>query len=238
MATSKTKTSRKRTVRKPPEQAKTFKFTPRYNEDWPTADHGAWVELSPKPDFGTYSEEQSHVYLYPPSPQSGDRNKYPLEWSSYIICGQRESGIELSNDGRIDWDGLKVDYDKHTITLPKALKLSPPPPPSPFEDTDERRAVIRAHVNGIRKAAEAMLVFEGQEEAAIAIGYVYDGNSESVRIDLNTDIEKAVAEAQAKMDKARPLHEAVKGLNDHDKKVVLRHLAHMFDIRKGLTNLR
>ena len=235
MAPRKTRTS---ASPKPPTELKTFKWEPRYSDQaGPSPENGAWVTLDPQPDFGSYTPEKSHVYFYPVSPQ-GTKNAYPLEWSSYLSSAQADLGNRITGDERMDWDDVTVDYDKQTVTFAKAIKVAPPPPPGPFEDSDERRAVIRRHASAIRKAAEAMLAFEDQQEAAVAIGYVYDGNAETVRIDLSTDIEEAVAEAKSKMDKARGLHDAVKNLTDEDRKNVLRHLAHMFSIDKGLTSLR
>lgn len=214
-------------AKKVPTEAKQFKWHVEtgsgYGEATPT--NGSWVVLEPMPK-GFRSYTSAMLYIYPES-----RTANRVQWNRYGT----DAAPNSIHDGS---EGVVIDYANHTITFTKAFELEPPPPPGPFDDSDERRAEIRKHSAAIRKAAEAMLEFDNVKEAAEAIGFVYDENSVSRSFYMGTDIDAEVADIKAKFEKARALDNAVHGLSRDEQKVVLRHLAHMFNIDKGVTSLR
>ena len=239
MSTRKTTAQKgqKKAAKKPPTHARKFKFVPA--EGYATVvdeNHGGWVTLDPVPEGG--ESVKTHVYIRRQQ-DLGERYTYRCEWIYSLRDHMRDKHDDFGFDTNWPEDNsVVVDYDKQTITFPKALPLAPPPPPDRFDDSDENRAKNKRHARALNRVLDACLVGNKAEFVKMANNFA---NPSSVTITASmTEAEfaekvKFIEEARAQVE---PLAKALEGLDDGEKKAITRHIAHAMGIDKGETPWR
>ena len=215
---------------------KTFQFTAQGGRTPQVdADHAGWVTLDPSPAGGGESGTALHLYIRTEDEVGGEHDTKRLEWYPTISERQRELGIE---DFSSKWgsDDCTIDYDKGTITFAEDVKL---PPPDRAANLVLNQKANKAHVRAMGKLLDVCLV--GSKRDLVKLIQAYD-NPHSVSISSSMsdeDIESHVAEVKEAREKVQGIHDALKGIdNASERKALLRHVAHVFDIPKGDTSLR
>lgn len=224
---------------KPPEPV-TFKLDPTPSgysiQNFKDGASGMWCKMDPTPGF-VADREREHVYIY----ANGSTYTVDGKIGSERVVGQWGAAPQnASTDKEAKRIGLGVTnatVDRENLTL--TLTIPADRFPSRFDDTPENRQRNKAHVTALRKLIDVMTGFGDRARAIDAINSMVSTKNVTIGVNLSEEeIDKAVAEAKAAFDDARLIEEAVSGLSDHDKTVVLRHMAHLFEIRKGATRLR
>lgn len=213
-----------------PTEATEFSFAPAEGySDSIGPDEGGWVTLTPAPKGN--ESKVLHVYIRPEDYHTPGQR---LEWYSNVVSHQQGADIEFNT--YYGSESAKVDYDKRTITFAEPLALDPPPR---TEDTQENQKLNQRHTRAMKGLLDACLV--GTKRDLIKLIQAYDN---PVTATIRTSMSEA--EVQAEVDRiaearaaVQPIHDALKGIEDtNERKALLRHVAHVFDIPKGDTSLR
>lgn len=231
MAAKKTAAKRKSTARKPagPKKVTTLKVVTHSLGYTGTANahprEYAWVRTDQVPSY-----------------RAGKETHFYIDGYTHVVRGGPTNSNITVRRATDEWetDAEKVgvfDETTMTITLDDPMEVGGKyaPPPGPFDDNAENRKVHKLEADAIRKVLDAMLEFDNLNQAVEAVKSITGSKSFTLNL---LDNPQQLEELQATVDAAQPLIDAVQGLSAEQRKRVLRHAAHYYNIPKGSTSLR